>query len=291
MREEFLKTVLCSLGSVPLVYACIAPHGGEIVPALAGKKMKLFSPTRKGMRALAVAMNNTRPETIVLASPHNLRLDKHIGVVTSENSSGSTAEGRREIQLRAKCDVEFARKLAEAGEAAGLPVVAASYGVSDGPLSDMAMDWGTMVPLWFFLRGRRTKRKIVIVTPSREIPLAQNVEFGRIIAETAEEGKRRVAFVASADQAHRHQQSGPYGFDRRAAVYDKQVVDLIRHNELEEIVKMSPSFVEGARPDSLWQMAMLVGALSVVPMKAELLSYQVPTYYGMLCASYQPIRG
>jgi len=275
---------------VPLVYACIAPHGGEIVPALAGRELKLFSPTRKGMRVLAAAMKEARPDTIVLATPHNLRLYKHIGVVTAENSSGSTEEGRRVIRLRAKCDVEFATKLAEAGEAAGLPVVGANYGVSDGPLSDLAMDWGTMIPLWFFLSGRRAKSKVVIVTPSREIPLAQNVEFGRVIAEAAEWEKKRIAFVASADQAHRHQKSGPYGFDKRAAVYDRQVVDLIRHNKLEEVVKMSPGFVDGARPDSLWQMAMLVGALSVVPMKAELVSYQVPTYYGMVCASYQRIK-
>ena len=275
---------------MPLVYACIAPHGGEIVPALAGNKLKLFSPTRRGMRALAAAMKEARPETIVLASPHNLRLHKHIGVVTAENSSGTTAEGHRKIKLRAKCDVEFATKLAEAGEAAGLPVVAVNYGVFEGPLSDMAMDWGTMVPLWFFLKSTRLKSRIVIVTPSREIPLAQNVEFGKIIAEVAQGEKKRVAFVASADQAHSHQKSGPYGFDRRAAVYDRQVVDLIHHDKLEEIVKMSPAFIDGAKPDSLWQMSMLVGALSVVPMKAELVSYQVPTYYGMLCASYQPIK-
>jgi len=275
---------------VPLVYACIAPHGGELVPALAGSKLKLFSPTRRGMRVLAAAMRDCRPDTIVLASPHNLRLNKHIGVVTSEYSSGKTAEGRREISMRARCDVEFATKLAEAGEAAGLPAVAANYGVFEGPLSDVPMDWGTMIPLWFFMKGTRPRSRIVIVTPSREIPLTQNVEFGKVIAETAEAEKKRVAFVASADQAHRHQKSGPYGFDKRAAVYDKQVMDLIRHNELEEIVRMSPNFIDGAMPDSLWQMAMLVGALSVVPMKAELVSYQVPTYYGMLCASYQPIR-
>lgn len=275
---------------MPLVYACIAPHGGELVPALAGSKLKLFSPTRRGMRVLAAAMRDCRPDTIVLASPHNLRLNKHIGVVTSEYSSGKTAEGRREISMRARCDVEFATKLAEAGEAAGLPAVAANYGVFEGPLSDVPMDWGTMIPLWFFMKGTRPRSRIVIVTPSREIPLTQNVEFGKVIAETAEAEEKRIAFVASADQAHRHQKSGPYGFDKRAAVYDKQVMDLIRHNELEEIVRMSPSFIDGAMPDSLWQMAMLVGALSVVPMKAELVSYQVPTYYGMLCASYQPIR-
>ncbi len=275
---------------MPLVYACIAPHGGEIVPQLAGRKLRLFAPSRKGMMALAAAMKEARPDTIVIASPHNLRLHRHIGVVTAENSSGKTTEGRREIRLRARCDVDFALKLAEAGEAAGLPVVAANYGVSEGPLSDMAMDWGTMVPLWFFLKKARLRSRVVIVTPSREIPLAQNVDFGRVMAETAQGDRKRVAFVASADQAHRHMKSGPYGFDKRAAVYDRQVVDLIRHDKLEEIVKMTPGFVDAARPDSLWQMAMLVGALAVVPMKAELVSYQVPTYYGMLCASYLPIR-
>ncbi len=271
------------------MYACIAPHGGEVVPALAGRKLRLFGPTRKGMRALASAIRVAGPDIIVLASPHNLRLKKHIGVVTSEYSSGRVAEGGKEIRLRARCDVEFANKLAEAGERAGLPVVAANYGVAEGPLSDVAMDWGTLVPLWFLLRGKRLKSRVVIVTPSREIPLEQNIAFGRVIAEVSMGEKKRIAFVASSDQAHRHRKSGPYGFDSRAAEYDGIVVDAIRRDSLEDVMRLDPEFVEGARPDSLWQMAMLVGALSVTPMRGELLSYQVPTYYGMLCASYRPV--
>ncbi len=274
---------------MPLVYACIAPHGGEIVPELAGNKLQLFSPTRKGMRVLASEMKAAKPDTIVLASPHNLRLHKHIGVVTAEFTSGRVVEGRREIRMKAKCDVDFSKKLAEKAEAKGLPIVAANYGVFEGPLSDMAMDWGTMIPLWFLLKGARRKSRVAIVTPSREIPLGQNIEFGRIIAEVANSEKKRIAFVASSDQAHRHKKSGPYGFDKRAAEYDRIVVDAIKRDRLKEIMKLDPDFVEGARPDSLWQMAMLVGAISVTPMRGELVSYQVPTYYGMLCASYRPV--
>jgi aromatic ring-opening dioxygenase LigB subunit len=275
---------------MPLVYACIAPHGEEIVPALAGKKLRLFSPTRKGLRYLASEIKDTNPDTIVLASPHNLRLHKHIGVVTTEYSSGRVAERGREIRLRAKCDVEFSRKLAKAAEEDGLPVVAANYGVFEGPLSDMAMDWGTMIPLWFLLRGTRLKSRVVIVTPSREIPLSQNVQFGRLVARVANGDKKRVAFVASADQAHRHRKSGPYGFDKRAAEYDGIVVDAIRRDRLSDIIRIKSDFIDGARPDSLWQMAMLVGVLEVALMKGKLVSYQVPTYYGMLCASYRPAR-
>ncbi len=274
---------------MPLVYACIAPHGSEVVPALAGKNARLFAPTRRGMRALASEMKEARPDTIVVASPHNLRLKRHIGVVMSEYSSGRLAEKGGEIRLRVRCDLELANRLLEEGESSGLPVVGANYGVQGGRLSDLAMDWGTLVPLWFLLKGTRLKSRVVIITPSREIPLQQNVDFGKVVAKVASETEERVAFIASSDQAHAHKKNGPYGFDQRAAEYDRRVVDAVRGESLGEIVKLDPGFVDGAKPDSFWQMAMLAGALSVVPMRGRLLSYQVPTYFGMLCASYRPV--
>lgn len=273
---------------MPLVYACIAPHGGEVIPALAGKKLRLFAPTRRAMRTIAIEMKTAKPDTIVVATPHNLRLQKHIGVVTAQYSSGSVTDGRRTVKLRATCDVSFAERVVDEAEKQGIPVVAANYGALEGPMSNLAMDWGTLVPLWFFLRGAGRKSKAVIVTPSRGIPLRENFDFGKAVAQAALSEKKRVAFVASADQAHAHKRSGPYGFDSRAAEYDRRVADLVRQGSLEGIMEFDPDFVEGAKPDSLWQMTMLAGALSVVPMKGELLSYQVPTYFGMLCASYRP---
>lgn len=274
---------------MPLVYACIAPHGGEIVPALAGDKLSMFMETRNGMKKLAAEVKRARPDVIVIATPHNLRLHRHIGVVTAENSTGSAKEGRKEIRYRAKCDTALANKLVDSAEREGLPVVGATYGVYEGPLSDLAMDWGTLIPLWFFLRGNGLKCKIVIVTPSRGTPLERNFEFGKVVASVAQEEKKRVVFVASADQAHTHRKSGPYGYSPDAEKYDRFVVEAIRKGRLESIMRLKSGFVERARPDSLWQMAVLAGALSVVPMKGRLFSYQAPTYYGMLCAGYWPV--
>ena len=271
---------------MPLVYACIAPHGEEVVPALAGKKLQLFAPTRKAMKALAADMRRENPDTIVVATPHNLRLQKHIGVVTAQYSSGSVTEGRGTIKLRAACDVDFCNEVVAEAEKSGLPVVAANFGALEGPMSDLAMDWGTLIPLWFLLKGAGLKSRVAIVTPSRGIPLRQNFEFGRAVARVAARVKKRVAFVASADQAHAHRRNGPYGFDRRAAEYDRLVVDAVRGDSLESLMSLKPDFIEGAKPDSLWQLSMLAGALSVVAMKGELLSYQAPTYFGVLCASY-----
>jgi aromatic ring-opening dioxygenase LigB subunit len=165
-------------------------------------------------------------------------------------------------------------------------VVGANYGALEGPASNLAMDWGTLIPLWFLLTENRLEFEVVIVTPSRGIPLAQNLAFGKVVARAAERERKRVAFVASADQAHAHRKDGPYGFSKEARTYDEKVIAAVKSNRLSSVLSMSRALVESAKPDSLWQIAMLAGALEVVPMKADLLSYEVPTYFGMLCASF-----
>ena len=269
-----------------LVYACIAPHGGELIPALAGKQLGLFSPTRAGMRVLAARMRNARPETIVVATPHNLRLQKHIGVVMSENSSGKVAEGKKQVSLSTECDLDLGQMVIDESERRGLPVVGANYGGLEGSSSDLAMDWGSLVPLWFMKKEAGIQARVLIVTPARGIPLNQNFEFGEVVGEVVRAEKKRVAFIASSDQAHAHRKDGPYGFSPGAKKYDEMVVKAISSDSLKSIMSASRRLVETAKPDSLWQMTVLAGVLAAVPMTGILVSYQVPTYYGMLCASY-----
>jgi aromatic ring-opening dioxygenase LigB subunit len=274
-----------------VVYACIAPHGGEIIPELASKSIvHRFEETRVAMRVLARKMSEVRPQTIVIASPHNLRLLSKIAVIISENSTGTLkGSSNRSIALRARCDVDFAKRVVSESEKGGLPVVGANYGTATGPSSDMQMDWGTLVPLWFMLKEQRLKSKILIVAPSREIPLRTNFDFGRLVGRLMNsDKKRKFAFIASADQAHAHSRSGPYGFSPAASKYDDFVQKAIRDNNLKRILRLKPSFIEAAKPDSPWQMVMLAGINEVVPLRSQLLSYQVPSYYGMACAGFEP---
>src|SRR6184192_3621877 len=276
-----------------LVYSCIAPHGGEIIPELASSSMlPRFEETRQAMRVLARRISRVRPHTIVLASPHNLRLLARIAVVTSENSSGQLkGSSKRSVSLRelsiATCDREFAEKIVRESEAERLPVVGANYGTASGRRSDIPMDWGTLVPLWFVLK--RVRSKIVIVAPSREIPLRTNYRFGQLMGKLmSRDRKKRFVFIASADQAHAHSRSGPYGYSPAASRFDGLVVDAIQDNDLKRLLSLDSRLVERAKPDSLWQMTLLAGVTEVVPSQSQLLSYQVPSYYGMACAGFEP---
>jgi aromatic ring-opening dioxygenase LigB subunit len=274
-----------------LVYACIAPHGGEIIPELASKSvLHKFEETREAMRVLARRISEARPQTVVIASPHNLRLLSKIAVVISENSSGTLkGTSNRSVNVRARCDVDFGKIVVRQSEKAGLPVVGANYGTAEGSSSDMQMDWGTLVPLWFVLKEQKMKSRILIVAPSREISLRKNFEFGRLLGRLMKRDKKRnFVFIASADQAHAHSRSGPYGFSPAASKYDDFVMNAIRDNNLNRILQLRARFIEDAKPDSPWQMVMLAGIGEVIPLRSQLLSYQVPSYYGMACAGFEP---
>jgi aromatic ring-opening dioxygenase LigB subunit len=95
-----------------------------------------------------------------------------------------------------------------------------------------------------------------------------------------------VALIASADHGHAHDPDGPYGYDPAAKEYDERVVELVRANRLGDLLAFDPAFVESAKADSFWQMLVLHGALDDA-WDVDLLSYEAPTYFGMLCAAYE----
>jgi aromatic ring-opening dioxygenase LigB subunit len=63
------------------------------------------------------------------------------------------------------------------------------------------------------------------------------------------------------------------------------VVSLIRDGDGLRFSDLGSAFAREAKADSYWQMLMLEGALGH-GWKGELLSYEAPTYFGMLCAIY-----
>lgn len=274
------------MNSSGLVYACIAPHGSEIIPALAGPYLDQFAQTREAMEELGRRMAALAPDTIVVITPHGLRLDNAISIVTTDYTSGVLEENGGKIEAKFDCDRPLAERILQEARSSGLPVVGALFGALEGPASKLELDWGALIPLWFMGARWDHKPKIVLVGPCRAIPLTDLVTLGQIIARMAEQSGRKVALIASADQAHAHSAEGPYGFDPAAALYDEAIQGIIRSGDLGRLLDLDPELIEAAKPDSLWQMLVLHGASIEVPMQGKLLSYQLPTYFGMLCASY-----
>jgi aromatic ring-opening dioxygenase LigB subunit len=161
-----------------------------------------------------------------------------------------------------------------------------SFGSNEPGTAVAPMDWGVLIPLWFMGGRAEQPISVVVVTPARDLPPSDHVTAGAAIAAVAAASERRVALIASADHGHAHQKTGPYGFHPAAADYDTLVTDIVGTNTLERLVDVSPELVENAKADSWWQMLILHGAIR--GWNARLISYEAPTYFGMLTAAFSP---
>jgi aromatic ring-opening dioxygenase LigB subunit len=267
---------------MPLVFSAIAPHGYQCLPELVTDPAD-GKATRQAMAELGRRMAAQSPDTIVVLTPHGIRIDGMVCIAVSTRAAGDLGPN---VKVDFAVDQELAQAIAANSEAAGVPVARCIYGASSGPGCCIPLDWGAIIPLRHMGHGQEPQPEVVVICPSRSLSLAQMVAFGDAIARAAETSGRRVALIASADQAHAHSAEGPYGYDPAAAEYDGQMCEAVKTGRLDALLTIDMALVDAAKPDSLWQMLILHGALGVRPMQGELLSYEVPTYFGMLCAAY-----
>jgi aromatic ring-opening dioxygenase LigB subunit len=270
-----------------LVFGAIAPHGGiSIAEACGPEERDLAAVTRRGMEELGRRFDRATPEVAIVLTPHNIHVEGAMAVVVSGSVFGAL-EGHPDVKLRIAVDRPLALAIRDAIAAAGIPVAGVSYGANDAAAASFPMDWAVLVPLWFM--GGRADPPVptVVVAPARDLPYERHVAAGRAIAKAAAASGKRVALIASCDHGHGHDANGPYGFTPKSREFDEQIVALIKRDDLGALLRIDPKLPVDAKADSYWQMLMLHGALDA-SWKGEFLSYEAPTYYGMLCAAYEP---
>ncbi|HKW77895.1 MAG TPA: extradiol ring-cleavage dioxygenase [Candidatus Limnocylindria bacterium] len=268
-----------------LVFASIAPHGSlAIAEWCTPEQRPLAAKTRAALDDLGRRFDAARPDATVLFTPHHVHLEKHMAIVTSGAMRGVLDGGASRVELRATVDRDLGRAIQTAIAAAGVPIIGLSYGGNDPATAVMPMDWATQIPIHFMGRDRVP---IVLVAPARDLSWDLHVAAGRAIAAVASASPKRIAVIASCDHGHGHDAKGPYGFTPKSKEFDDRVVDLVKRNALGELLRFEPAFPTDAKADSFWQMLMLHGAIGD-RWRADFLSYEAPTYFGMLCAAFTP---
>jgi aromatic ring-opening dioxygenase LigB subunit len=254
-----------------LVFAAIAPHGALVFD---GPE----SPTRQGLEELGRRFTAVGPEAVIVLTPHGLHVDGHFAVVRSARLEGDASQwtsidthydGPGEPDLAAACLTEL--------QADGLPALGITFGATIAGASTMPLDWGALIPLWFM------RAPAVVVTPCRALSNDEHVRAGAALARATAD--RRVALIASADHGHGHTAAGPYGFSPESEPYDAWIQELVAGNRLAELAGQDAGWAVAAKADSFWQLLMLHGAIGA-GFTPELLSYEVPTYFGMLTAAF-----
>lgn len=287
---------------MPLVFAAIAPHGFPLIPDLSDDADGALA-TRGAMEEMGRRAAAAGVEALVIAGPHGVRVEGAICLADTARAAGTLHWQGRSVELNIPVDRPLTDAIAAEAEDRGIPIALVGYAGHRRDQSALPLDWGLLTPLWFLGHGRNMQGHgdvianppaedigppVVIVTPSRSVPRQTLVDFGRVVAEIAAIDPRRVGFVASCDWGHAHVADGPYGFHPESAKVDAEVVAAVEANSLTRLIELDEERAENAAIDGLWQALMLGGAFEQTPMNGELLSYEAPTYYGMLVATWEP---
>ncbi len=283
-----------------LLFGAIAPHGLSEIETLAGDEFNNFKKIAKAMEKLSKDIMELDIDTIIIMTPHGLRVEGYTSIYSCNYISGEYNSNSNNYFLNKKndvfnkinyeylnfeCDTTFANNIYKEALNNDIKVVSINYGVSKGPLSDIKMDWGVFVPMWF-LRNLQNKIKLVVINPDRNATYLELEKLGEIIYSEIEKSDKKFGIVASADQGHAHQVDGPYGYDINSKIYDDYIIKIIKNNQLEQLKDVYQNYFKNSKADSIWQMIILYGAIKNTDFKHKFYEYDIPTYFGMLVAGY-----
>ncbi len=249
-----------------IVVAGVAPHGWPIIPDLSEDALGALA-TRAALQEFGRRTAAARPDVIVIATPHNFRVEGAICLAAVARGAGTLHHEGRTVEMNLPVGTPFTDAIAIAARQRGLSIALGGYAGNMRAESIIRRDWGTMVPLWFLGHGRNLVGygnvvapdptedlgpPIVIVTPSRVLPRTAMVEFGEVVADAAEQDGHRVAFVASCDWSHTHE-GGRYGVHPAAAEVDAAVLAALRTNDPGRLIDLDEQQVKDAAIDGLWR--------------------------------------
>ncbi len=288
---------------MPLVAAAIMPHGFALIPELSDDAEGAME-TRGAMEEVGRRFADAGIEAVVLAGPHGTRVEGAMCVMDVGRAAGTLARGDRSIEMNVPCDRQLIEAILAGARWADINAAAAGFGGNRGDQSVAPLDWGAVTPLWFV--GHDANRPgsgnvlapnpeqdegppVVLITPSRSLSRQTMVDFGQMLGRIFAEDGRNIGFIASCDWAHTHREDGPYGAHPKAAEVDAKVVQAVKVHDLHSLGTLGKEDVADAAIDGLWQTLMLAGIQDVTPCDAEFLSYEVPSYFGMIVSAYSPI--
>jgi|YelNatPaOPRAMG01_1025707.scaffolds.fasta_scaffold05487_12 aromatic ring-opening dioxygenase LigB subunit len=247
----------------------VIPHGDEILSMPNSESATMNKKIKEVTR-------NDNSDTIVIISPHSLRMEAGASLINTVHLSGYYKIGNMVIRKNYETDRELNAELLKSSHS----LIETTFVTTEGKLSRFPLDFGSLIPLSFF-----GKRKVSLIGQWRTDAKEKLIDLGERIYDVVSQTDRKVSVIFSADQAHAHSRKGPYGYDERAKKYDEIVIKSLRKNDFNELIQLDSEFIQGAKPDSYWNLLSFFGFIREGNMVPRFHYYYVQIYFGMLLAT------
>jgi len=259
-------------------FGIIAPHPPIMVPGVGGSRARTTQASLDAFAAMADALGNFDPETLVVMSPHAPSVADAVAVDDSESLAGSLGQFGDPASYRWPGDPALAHAILTELERGAVPALPRS---GEPRLKAGWLDHATIVPLSFLDASQR--RPIVVLSLSY-LDYATHRRVGQAVRAAADRTGRRIAFIASGDMSHRLTPDAPAGYSPRAAELDETIRSLVDQGRFAELGEISEGLIEAGGECGLRSFITLGGYMGDDPVPTRVLAYEGPWGVGYLSA-------
>lgn len=139
-----------------LLYACIAPHAGDLIPETVGN-IETVSTTRRAMLQMGEHLQALHPEVIVIANPHGFRVQNAMSISIAERA---IADWSPDVKLEFEMDSALANAIADRATEKMYRLCA----ISTAQAADQ-----TVLSRWIGVRWCRSTLWVIASRPSRSL--------------------------------------------------------------------------------------------------------------------------
>ena len=263
-----------------IVSAIMVPHPPMIIPEVGKGSEAMIQETIDAYEKASQFLAATKPDTVIVASPHNVLYTDYFNISDGEHATGSMEDFnaddvRIEVGYDTEMIAEFCRLADKDDVDAGLLGQRGEY---------RELDHATLIPL-YFLTKYYTDFKVLRIGLSG-LPYSEHYRVGMLLKKAAEKTGRRAAFIGSGDLSHKLSPFGPYGFAEEGPYYDERIMDVMGRAAFGELLDFDPVFCDKAAECGHRAFIMMAGALDRTSVTPERLSYQDVTGVGYGVCTY-----
>ncbi|CAE7217422.1 unnamed protein product [Symbiodinium sp. CCMP2592] len=315
MASALVLALLFQLHAIEgkLLSVAVLPHGDFAYdPGLvnrSGGSVQLHTAARE----LGHDISEETPELLFVTTPHGLELSQRYLVYLNSHNAGASplddmphAAGNRTVPMNFTSPQSLAMQLLEHLQNEKLPAEGLR-GFSDA--QPLPISWGEILPLSFVQKAREDQGLdlppvLLMSFPLRRFNHSDSMvpellRLGSATADFLEALPQRVVWIVSADLAHTHLASGPYGYCPCAQPFDDAVVrwarDLPSESAAEALLHEGRGWQRaGAASCGFTGLVAAHGAMAHISnltglptWRGQVLAYAHPTYYGMMVARFE----
>ncbi len=235
-------------GKMSWIWSALMPHPPVLIPEVGRGRENEAIKTLNGLAELT--RNLSKPDLILLLSPHQAYFPGALCVNTGEFYHGSFAMFGADVSINANSSSENAKILCDYLGNSGVKIFAASS-------SDITRDQGSMVPLYFLRQAWGDLPEIIIASP---IGLTPEKAFAMGQALANFQSEKTWALLASGDLSHRLTPDAPAGYEPEyAAKFESAVEEALRNNSPECIYALDAKTLDRAGECGLRSVMTMLG--------------------------------